>query len=84
MPAISRPLLIVLIGAVVALVGFYATQGARNSADTSEVAAPVVPAELRASDKLDNQLGIVITRFAPVEGVLGYQRDKVLTLGKGD
>ena len=46
--------------------------------------APVVPAELRASDKLDNQLGIVITRFAPVEGVLGYQRDKVLTLGKGD
>jgi len=45
MPAISRPLLIVLIAAVVALVGFYATQGARTGTDSSEVVAPVVPAE---------------------------------------
>jgi len=45
MPAISRPLLIVLIAAVVALVGFYATQGARNASDSSEAVAPVVPAE---------------------------------------
>lgn len=40
--AVSRPLLIVLVAAVLALAGFYATQGARDSSDT---AAPVVPAE---------------------------------------
>lgn len=40
MPAISRPLLIALILAVVAAVAFYATQGGRESTD---VAAPVVP-----------------------------------------
>jgi hypothetical protein len=39
---VSRPILIVLVAAVVALAGFYATQGSRDSADT---AAPVVPAE---------------------------------------
>jgi hypothetical protein len=45
---ISRPLLIVLVAAVVALVGFYATQGAREGADsagTDAPIAPVVPAE---------------------------------------
>lgn len=40
--AVSRPILIVLVAAVLALVGFYATQGAR---DSSETVAPVVPAE---------------------------------------
>jgi len=39
---ISRPLLIVLIGAVVALAGFYATQGSRNS--TGSAPAEVTPA----------------------------------------
>jgi len=40
--AVSRPMLIVLVAAVLALVGFYATQGSRDSADT---VAPVIPAE---------------------------------------
>jgi hypothetical protein len=40
--AISRPILIALVAAVLALVGFYATQGSRDSADT---VAPVIPAE---------------------------------------
>jgi hypothetical protein len=39
---ISRPMLIVLVAAVVALVGFYATQGARQSSD--DVSAPVAQA----------------------------------------
>jgi hypothetical protein len=38
MPAISRPLLIVLAVAVLALVGFYATQGSRNAVDSATVA----------------------------------------------
>jgi len=42
---ISRPLLIVLIGAVLALVGFYATQASRNStgSTSAEVAQPSEP-----------------------------------------
>lgn len=36
MPAISRPLLIVLVGAVLALVGFYAMQGARGAPGAAE------------------------------------------------
>jgi hypothetical protein len=43
MPAISRPLLIVLALAVVALLGFYATQGSRDSVEEDtpvEIAAP--------------------------------------------
>lgn len=40
--AVSRPILIVLVAAVLALAGFYATQGSR---DASETVAPVVPAE---------------------------------------
>jgi hypothetical protein len=39
--AVSRPILIVLAAAVLALVGFYATQGSR---DSSDAVAPVVPA----------------------------------------
>jgi chemotaxis protein histidine kinase CheA len=42
--AISRPLLIVLAVAVLALVGFYATSGARNASEPAEVATPVTPA----------------------------------------
>ena len=44
---VSRPLLIVLVAAVLALVGFYATQGARDASsgggDAAEVAPPPVP-----------------------------------------
>lgn len=40
MPAISRPILIALVGAVVALVAFYATRGAQ---DSTEAAAPPPP-----------------------------------------
>lgn len=41
---ISRPLLIALVAAVLALAGFYATQGARSGSDSAG-SAPVVPAE---------------------------------------
>ncbi len=44
---VSRPLLIVLVAAVLALVGFYATQGARDASsgggDAAEVAPPPAP-----------------------------------------
>jgi hypothetical protein len=40
---ISRPLLIVLVGAVVALAGFYATQGSRNSTGSTPVEVPSPP-----------------------------------------
>lgn len=42
--AISRPLQIVLAFCVVALVGFYATQGARNASESADVATPATPA----------------------------------------
>jgi chemotaxis protein histidine kinase CheA len=42
--AISRPLQIVLAFCVLALVGFYATQGARNASESADVATPVTPA----------------------------------------
>jgi hypothetical protein len=44
---ISRPVLIVLVAAVVAAVGFYATQGARNAADEPAPVAstPAPPAQ---------------------------------------
>jgi hypothetical protein len=40
----------------------------------------VVSAELRAADKTPNVFGVMISRMAPVEGVLGYRRDEVLDL----
>jgi len=40
---ISRPILIALIAAVVAAVGFYATQGSRNASDASSEAAVTPP-----------------------------------------
>lgn len=40
----------------------------------------VAPAELRAADKMPNHFGIPITRLAPIEGVLGYERDRVIDL----
>jgi hypothetical protein len=45
MPVISRPVLIALAAAVVAVVGFYATQGMRDSSETVAPVAPVIPAE---------------------------------------
>ena len=53
--AISRPLLIVLAAAVVALGGFYATQGSRDAAETAAPVAPVVPAE--TADKAQTPKG---------------------------
>ena len=43
-------------------------------------AAQVVPAQLRAADKMPNYFGVFISRIAPIEGVLGYRRDEVLDL----
>ncbi len=43
----------------------------------------VVPAELRAAGKVANHFGIPITRLAPIEGVLGYERDRVIDLRTG-
>jgi hypothetical protein len=40
----------------------------------------VVPAQLRAADKMPNYYGLLIGRLAPIEGVLGYRRDQVLDL----
>ena len=40
----------------------------------------VVPAQLRAADKMPNYYGLMIGRLAPIEGVLGYRRDEVLDL----
>lgn len=52
---ISRPLLIALVAAVVAAVGFYATQGSRNAADdpapvASTPAPPAEPAAPKAKE----------------------------------
>jgi hypothetical protein len=43
----------------------------------------VVPAQLRAADKMPNYYGLMIGRLAPIEGVLGYRRDEVLDLSAG-
>ena len=40
----------------------------------------VVPAELRAADKMPNYFGVMITRLAPIEGILAYNRDEVVDL----
>lgn len=40
----------------------------------------VVPADWRAAGKLNNFFGIAVSRMPPVEGVLGYERDKVIDL----
>ena len=41
---------------------------------------PHAPAELRAAGKLNNYFGIMIGRMAPIDGVLGYDRDTVIDL----
>lgn len=48
---ISRPLLIVLVAAVLALVGFYATQGSRNSVDSAPVVEAPPPTAVAKVDK---------------------------------
>lgn len=40
----------------------------------------VVPAELRAADRMPNYFGVMITRLAPIEGILAYNRDEVIDL----
>ncbi|MDB5668317.1 MAG: hypothetical protein JWL74_1267 [Alphaproteobacteria bacterium] len=40
----------------------------------------VVPAELRAADRMPNYFGVMITRLAPIDGVLAYNRDEVIDL----
>jgi hypothetical protein len=50
---ISRPLLIALIAAVVAVVGFYATQSTRNSTDASAPVIATAPSEPPAADGPD-------------------------------
>jgi hypothetical protein len=48
--AVSRPILILLVAAVLALVGFYATQGSRDSADTGAPVAPEAPVPTAQKD----------------------------------
>ncbi len=43
----------------------------------------VVPAQLRAADRMPNYFGVMITRLAPVEGVLAYNRDEVIDVRAG-
>lgn len=50
---ISRPLLIALIAAVLAVVGFYATQSMRNSTDASAPVIATTPAEPPATEPAD-------------------------------
>ncbi len=38
----------------------------------------VMPAELRAADKMPNYFGVAITRLAPIPGILDYRRDLVI------
>lgn len=40
----------------------------------------VVPARLRAADRMPNYFGVMITRLAPIDGVLAYNRDEVVDL----
>lgn len=51
---ISRPILIVLVAAVLALVGFYATQGSRDSVDS----APVVSTPSPSADKSESPTAV--------------------------
>jgi hypothetical protein len=41
---------------------------------------PVVPAELRAAGKMPNFFAVEIDRHPPIEGVLAYDRDRVVDL----
>lgn len=39
---------------------------------------PVVQPEFYASGKMNNTYGVMVSRIAPVEGVISYQRDRVI------
>ena len=43
----------------------------------------VVPADLRASRRVPNYLGLEIDRLTPVEGVLAYRRDRIVDVKSG-
>lgn len=81
--AISRPILIALVAAVVGLAAFYATQGSRDAAETAAPVAPVVPAETaqrpdtaKSSSKTDSaeRIGMPL----PVARALRARRTVVL------
>lgn len=42
---------------------------------------PVVPAQLRAADKVPNYFAVEIDRLPAIPGVLAYERDRVIDLG---
>ena len=44
---------------------------------------PIVPAELRAADKMPNYFGILIDRLPAIPGVLAYRRDRVIDVRTG-
>ncbi|MBX7492282.1 hypothetical protein K3163_03565 [Qipengyuania sp. 1NDW9] len=44
----------------------------------------VVPADLRAAGKMNNFFGILIGRHPPVEGVLAYDRDRVIDVKEAE
>lgn len=44
---------------------------------------PVVPAELRAADKMPNYFGALVNRVAAISGVLDYRRDVVVDARTG-
>ena len=50
----------------------------RYGAPASLAAWPVAKAELQASGKLNNYLGLIISRVAPIPGILSYRRDVVV------
>jgi hypothetical protein len=41
------------------------------------------PAELHAASRMPNYFGVLIDRLAPIPGVLGYERDRVVDLAAG-
>jgi hypothetical protein len=45
---------------------------------------PIVPAELRAADKMPNHFGVIIDRLPGVPGVLAYERDQVIDVRARD
>ncbi len=44
---------------------------------------PVIPAELRAAGKMPNFFAVEIDRHPPIEGILAYDRDRVVDLRAG-
>jgi hypothetical protein len=45
---------------------------------------PYAPASLHAADRMPNYFGVLIDRLAPIPGVLGYERGRVIDLAGGE